>query len=134
MVQRNRDQPVAGSAAPEVPGHPYTLLGVTESPTAGPGGVPRADDADSDVPRYRYTAELAARLERTWQENWARLGTFNVPNPVGSLAPPDGAAVPDDKLFVQDMFPYPRVRTPRWSSPRLHRDRRLCPLFPDGGP
>lgn len=101
---------MAGSAAPEVPGHPYTLLGVTESPTAGPGGVPRADDADSDVPRYRYTAELAARLERTWQENWARLGTFNVPNPVGSLAPPDGAAVPDDKLFVQDMFPYPRVR------------------------
>ncbi|WP_234883320.1 class I tRNA ligase family protein, partial [Mycobacterium tuberculosis] len=80
---------------------------MTESPTAGPGGVPRADDADSDVPRYRYTAELAARLERTWQENWARLGTFNVPNPVGSLAPPDGAAVPDDKLFVQDMFPYP---------------------------
>lgn len=69
--------------------------------------MPRADDADSDVPRYRYTAELAARLERTWQENWARLGTFNVPNPVGSLAPPDGAAVPDDKLFVQDMFPYP---------------------------
>ena len=30
-----------------------------------------------------------------------------MPNPVGSLAPTDGAAVPDDKLFVQDMFPYP---------------------------
>ena len=42
-----------------------------------------------------------------WQDNWARLGTFKVPNPVGSLAPTDGSAVPDDKLFVQDMFPYP---------------------------
>jgi len=59
------------------------------------------------VPRYRYTAELAGRIERTWQDNWARLGTFNVPNPVGSLAPTDGSPVPNDKMFVQDMFPYP---------------------------
>jgi leucyl-tRNA synthetase len=73
-------------------------LGVTESPTTGP---------DADAPRYRYTAELAAGLERSWQDNWAQQGTFNVPNPVGSLAPADGSAVPDDKLFVQDMFPYP---------------------------
>ena len=28
-------------------------------------------------------------------------------NPVGSLARADGAAVPADKMFVQDMFPYP---------------------------
>ncbi|WP_370653133.1 MULTISPECIES: leucine--tRNA ligase [Mycobacterium] len=73
------------------------MLGVTESSPA----------KDTDAPRYRYTAELAAGLERTWQENWARSGTFNVPNPVGSLAPADGSAVPQDKLFVQDMFPYP---------------------------
>jgi leucyl-tRNA synthetase len=66
---------------------------VTESPTA--------------TPRYRYTAELAGRIETTWQDNWARLGAFNVPNPVGSLAPTDGSPIPDDKLFVQDMFPYP---------------------------
>lgn len=71
---------------------------MTESPTTGP---------DADAPRYRYTAELAAGLERSWQDNWAQQGTFNVPNPVGSLAPADGSAVPDDKLFVQDMFPYP---------------------------
>ena len=62
---------------------------------------------DSEAPRYRYTAELAGRIESSWQDNWARLGTFAVPNPVGSLAPTDGSAVPDDKLFVQDMFPYP---------------------------
>ena len=30
-----------------------------------------------------------------------------MPNPVGSLAPADGAPVPADKMFVQDMFPYP---------------------------
>ncbi|KAH8309687.1 hypothetical protein KR044_011257, partial [Drosophila immigrans] len=32
--------------------------------------------------------------------------TFNAPNPVGDLAEP-GKKLPDDKLFVQDMFPYP---------------------------
>jgi leucyl-tRNA synthetase len=75
---------------------------VTESPTDVPGG--------SDAPRHRYTAELAGRIEDTWQGNWASRGTFNVPNPVGSLAPADGpqsVPSPDDKLFVQDMFPYP---------------------------
>src|ERR1700730_15655510 len=87
--------------------HPYTLLSVTESPTAGPGSKPGGTDAESDAPRHRYTAELAGRLEQTWQDKWARLGTFNVPNPVGSLAPADGARIPEDKLFVQDMFPYP---------------------------
>lgn len=77
---------------------------MTESPTAAPQG---SADPDTDVPRYRYTAELAGRIERDWQENWQSWGTFNVPNPVGSLAPADGAAVPEDKMFVQDMFPYP---------------------------
>lgn len=80
---------------------------MTESPTAAAGAVPGADEADSDAPRYRYTAELAGRIERTWQDNWARWGTFNVANPVGSLAPADGSPVPGDKMFVQDMFPYP---------------------------
>jgi leucyl-tRNA synthetase len=61
----------------------------------------------SGAPPYRYTADLAAGIERTWQENWTRLGTFNVPNPVGSLAPTDGSEMPSDKLFVLDMFPYP---------------------------
>ncbi|MCV7258767.1 leucine--tRNA ligase [Mycobacterium shimoidei] len=64
-------------------------------------------EPDSEVPRYRYTAELARHIEQTWQDNWARWGTFNVANPVGSLAPTDGSTVPEDKMFVQDMFPYP---------------------------
>ena len=80
---------------------PYNLLGVTDSPTAP------AEPADADAPRHRYTAELAGRIERDWQDSWTRSGTFNVPNPVGSLAPTDGSPIPDDKMFVQDMFPYP---------------------------
>ncbi|GAB3009337.1 leucine--tRNA ligase [Mycobacterium bourgelatii] len=86
---------------------PYTLFGVTESPTSSTGSADAAQEVASSTPPYRYTAGLAATVERAWQENWARLGTFNVPNPVGSLAPADGGAVPEDKLFVLDMFPYP---------------------------
>jgi len=79
---------------------------VTETPTAQPA-------ADADTPRYRYTAELAGDIERGWQQEWQARGTFDVANPVGSLAPADSAAltidkrVPADKMFVQDMFPYP---------------------------
>ncbi|MGV0653807.1 leucine--tRNA ligase [Mycolicibacterium thermoresistibile] len=61
----------------------------------------------TDTPPFRYTAKLAGEIERRWQQTWAEQGTFHVPNPVGSLAPPDGSPVPADKMFVQDMFPYP---------------------------
>jgi len=82
---------------------------VTESPTAATGSPATAGsgEVDTDVPPFRYTAELAGRLEQHWQHNWQRWGTFDVPNPVGSLAPADGSPVPRDKMFVQDMFPYP---------------------------
>jgi leucyl-tRNA synthetase len=63
-------------------------------------------DATDAAPEHRYTAELAGRIEQRWQDYWADHGTFHAPNPVGPLAE-DGAAVPSDKLFVQDMFPYP---------------------------
>ncbi len=102
-LQSNRDQPGRRVAQRR----PYNLLDVTDSPMAAAGPNPGAADAEPDAPRYRYTADLAGRIEHTWQDNWARMGTFNVPNPVGSLAPTDGSAVPDDKMFVQDMFPYP---------------------------
>ena len=74
---------------------------MSRSPTADPG------ESEPDVPQYRYTAELAGRIETQWQDNWQRWGTFHVPNPVGSLAPENGAPIPRDKMFVQDMFPYP---------------------------
>lgn len=77
---------------------------MTETPTAQPDRA-----ADADTPQHRYTAELAGQIEGAWQQTWAVEGTFNVPNPVGELAPPDGT-VPADKMFVQDMFPYPSGR------------------------
>ncbi|MCW2655504.1 MAG: leucyl-tRNA synthetase LeuS [Mycobacterium sp.] len=80
---------------------------MTESPTAASTALPSAADAEADAPPFRYTAELAGEIERAWQQNWEKMGTFHVPNPVGSLAPSDGSAVPEDKMFVQDMFPYP---------------------------
>ncbi|MGK8554300.1 leucine--tRNA ligase [Nocardia gipuzkoensis] len=58
---------------------------------------------ESDVPEHRYNAELAGRIERRWQQAWDERGTFHAPNPVGPLA----GRTPDDKLFIQDMFPYP---------------------------
>ncbi|WKD62267.1 Leucine--tRNA ligase [Corynebacterium ciconiae DSM 44920] len=61
----------------------------------------------SDVPAYRYRAGLAADIEAKWQKYWAEQGTFYAPNPVGELAIGDAEELPKDKLFVQDMFPYP---------------------------
>ena len=67
---------------------------------------PQSPDSPADAtPQHRYTAELAGQIEQHWQDRWSEEGTFNAPNPVGPLSSPDG--VPADKLFVQDMFPYP---------------------------
>ena len=66
-----------------------------------------SDVTEPDESAHRYNAALASRIEADWQQYWQRRGTFNVPNPVGSLAPADGNPVPADKMFVQDMFPYP---------------------------
>lgn len=96
-LQRNLYQPVAEGSR----GGAYTLFGVTDAP-AGPQTA-----SDVDAPSHRYNAELAGAIEADWQQRWHALGTFNVPNPVGSLAPADGGSVPADKMFVQDMFPYP---------------------------
>ena len=60
----------------------------------------------ADVPAHRYTAGLAGQIEQRWQDLWADQGTFHAPNPVGPLSV-EGQPVPSDKLFVQDMFPYP---------------------------
>ncbi|MBZ8177251.1 leucine--tRNA ligase [Corynebacterium sp. 3HC-13] len=64
--------------------------------------------SDSSVETgHRYTPELANEIERSWQKYWHENGTFHAPNPVGKLAPKDGKKLPADKVFVQDMFPYP---------------------------
>ncbi|MFC9359288.1 leucine--tRNA ligase [Rhodococcus sp. NPDC057014] len=64
--------------------------------------VQPANPSDA-TPQHRYTAELAGQIELRWQDRWSEEGTFDAPNPVGPLA----GDVPADKLFVQDMFPYP---------------------------
>ncbi|KXF85695.1 leucyl-tRNA synthetase [Rhodococcus ruber Chol-4] len=63
---------------------------------------PSTSSSDA-TPQHRYTADLAGRIEQRWQDQWRERGTFNAPNPVGPLA----GDAPEDKLFVQDMFPYP---------------------------
>ena len=75
-----------------------------------------ADQASTDpasaTPGHRYTARLAGEIEERWQREWTQRHAFEAPNPVGPLAGDmsafDGSG-PDapDKLFVQDMFPYP---------------------------
>ncbi|QCH26367.1 leucine--tRNA ligase [Mycobacteroides salmoniphilum] len=67
----------------------------------------RATEETAEFPKHRYSAQLAGQIEHNWQQNWADRGTFHVPNPVGTLAPTDGTPIPTDKMFVQDMFPYP---------------------------
>ncbi|MCX6469421.1 MAG: leucine--tRNA ligase [Corynebacteriales bacterium] len=59
---------------------------------------------------YRYTAQLAGEIEERWQGIWNDRRTYEAPNPVGPLAGDLSAfGAPDrsNKLFVQDMFPYP---------------------------
>src|SRR5699024_8273660 len=63
-------------------------------------------DSSEATPQYRYTAELAGQIELRWQNYWADNGVYHAPNPKGPLAD-DDKPVPSDKLFVQDMFPYP---------------------------
>jgi leucyl-tRNA synthetase len=57
-----------------------------------------------EIPAFRYNAVLAGELEGRWQQRWSEQQTFAAPNPVGDLATGE---LPADKLFVQDMFPYP---------------------------
>ena len=60
----------------------------------------------SSAPPNRYTANLAAELERRWQDRWEAEGTFQTANPVGALA--GGVGLGDrPKLYLLDMFPYP---------------------------
>ena len=60
----------------------------------------------STGPEHRYTPQLANQIESRWQQYWDENGTFHAPNPTGDLALADGT-LPEDKLFVQDVFPCP---------------------------
>ncbi|MEO6318572.1 MAG: leucine--tRNA ligase [Acidimicrobiales bacterium] len=70
------------------------------------GSEPKTD-RDGLIPRHRYTADLAARIELAWQDRWERDGTFHAPNPTGPLADGFDEVADQPKLYVLDMFPYP---------------------------
>lgn len=61
---------------------------------------------DSTAYPHRYTADLADRIERAWQDRWEDAGTYHAPNPSGPWAAPELVAG-REKLLVLDMFPYP---------------------------
>ncbi len=81
----------------------------SNSPAESATGDPHAPHlvTDTSIPPFRYTAALAGRIEAHWQDRWEAEGTFHAPNPAGPLAPADGAPIPQDKLYLLDMFPYP---------------------------
>ncbi len=60
-----------------------------------------------DTPPFRYTSDLARDVELRWQKWWDENHTFETPNPVGPLGDAAAVAARGEKLFVQDMFPYP---------------------------
>ncbi|MBV1852474.1 leucine--tRNA ligase [Catellatospora tritici] len=64
-------------------------------------------ETSADVPAFRYTAALAGKIERHWQDYWDEHGTFHAPNPTGPLADPAHPRFGAAKQFVLDMFPYP---------------------------
>jgi leucyl-tRNA synthetase len=66
-----------------------------------------AAPADTETPPFRYTAALAAQIERAWQDRWEAEGTFHVPNPSGPWADPAHPSAAGEKFFLLDMFPYP---------------------------
>src|SRR4051812_40586057 len=73
-------------------------------------GVDMSTDTSQAVPSeaetlpFRYSAALAGKIERRWQDYWEHEGTFHVPNPAGPWA----AEMPDgEKIYLLDMFPYP---------------------------
>ncbi len=61
-------------------------------------------EAPAEAP-YRYTAEVADRIERHWQDRWEADGTYHTPNPGEQALAGPGAE--REKLYVLDMFPYP---------------------------
>jgi len=63
-------------------------------------------EPDDPLP-LRYDAKLANEIELAWQARWGRDGTFNTPNPVGSLADGFEQTEGKPKEYVLDFFPHP---------------------------
>jgi leucyl-tRNA synthetase len=82
--------------------------GATHRPVGWPAGMSeQTDSPTNDAPPFRYSAALAQDIELRWQDWWDEHGTFETPNPAGPLGDPELAAARGEKLFINDMFPYP---------------------------
>jgi len=70
---------------------------------------PASTAPGSDELPFRYTPQLAERIELAWQDEWAQRGTFWAANPEGALTDgEDRHAAPGARpYFIMDMFPYP---------------------------
>ncbi len=79
-------------------------------PASADGAVVHADTA-SELPPYRYDAQMANEIELRWQQRWRADGTYRTANPpapsAGSIAEPQTGPNSNNKLFIMDMFPYP---------------------------
>ena len=53
---------------------------------------------------FRYDAQLAAQIEVRWQDRWERAGTFQSPNPSGSLSAGFERVSGLPKAYILDMF------------------------------
>ncbi len=56
---------------------------------------------------FRYDAQLAAQIEVRWQDRWERAGTFQSPNPSGSLSAGFERVSGLPKAYILDMFAAP---------------------------
>ncbi len=77
---------------------------MTSNTRPAPVGSASATD---DAPPFRYTAQLAEKIETSWQERWERDGTFDTPNPTGPLSAGFETVADRPRAYVMDMFPYP---------------------------
>jgi leucyl-tRNA synthetase len=66
-----------------------------------------SSSGEDDKPPFRYDATLANEIEVAWQRKWAADGTFQAPNPFGSLSDGFEQAKGKPKAYVLDFFPYP---------------------------
>jgi leucyl-tRNA synthetase len=66
-----------------------------------------SSSGEDDKPPFRYDATLANEIEVAWQRKWAADGTFQAPNPVGSLSAGFEQAEGKPKAYILDFFPYP---------------------------
>src|SRR4051794_4336720 len=70
------------------------------------GGTGPADPVD-DAPPFRYSGALAQSIESEWQRRWVEQGTYNAPNPKGSLSGGFDRIAIGRHTYIMDMFPYP---------------------------